>query len=139
MSISFSLLRFNNSYHDMVIAIQTEFPILTIIFFQFLLAYLNHIKLCVPLIFTRLIFAQLNNSYICSRITFAHCHNLYFRVGLCNDWKYLPRQCMKCVKIRAFSDPYSDRILSTYGKIRIRESLYFGIFYAAREQELDAN
>ena len=121
MSISFSLLRFNNSYHDMVIAIQTEFPILTIIFFQFLLVYLNHIKFCVPLIFRRLIFAQLNNWYICSRITFAHWHNLYFRVSLCKDWKYLPRQCMKCVKIQAFSDLYLDRILSTYGKIRIRE------------------
>ena len=119
--ISFGLLRFNNSYQDMVIAIQTEFPILTIIFFQFLLAYLNHIKVCVPLIFTRLIFVQLNNSYICLRITFAHWHNSYFCVGLCNDWKYLPRQCMKCVKIRAFSDPCLDRILSTYGKIRIRE------------------
>ena len=33
----------------------------------------------------------------------------------------------------------SDMILPTYGKIRIRESPYFGIFHAVREQELDAN
>ena len=33
----------------------------------------------------------------------------------------------------------TDKILLTYGKIRIRESLYFGILGAVREQELDAN
>ena len=33
----------------------------------------------------------------------------------------------------------TDAILPTYGKIRIRESPYFGIFHAVREQELDAN
>ena len=33
----------------------------------------------------------------------------------------------------------TDTILPTYGKIRIRESPYFAIFHALREQELDAN
>ena len=33
----------------------------------------------------------------------------------------------------------TDPILSIYRKLRIRESPYFGIFYAVREQELDAN
>ena len=51
-----------------------------------------------------------------------------------------------------FSDPYfpvygdsvqirenTDRILHKYGKIRIRESPYFGIFHTVGEQELYAN
>ena len=75
---------------------------------------------------------------------------------------------MKYAEIRAFSDPYfpvygenlirifsylnrigdsgsaqirenTDTILFTYGKTRVRESPYFDIFHAVREQELDAN
>ena len=33
----------------------------------------------------------------------------------------------------------TDTILPTYGKIRIRESPYFSILHAVREQELDTN
>ena len=33
----------------------------------------------------------------------------------------------------------TDTILPTYGKIRIRQSPYFGVFHTVREQELDAN
>ena len=32
-----------------------------------------------------------------------------------------------------------DTILPTYGENTIRESKYFGIFHAMREQQLDAN
>ena len=111
-------------------------------------------------------FAQLSNSYICTRIIFAHRQNLYFRLGLSHDWKCSARHCVKYAKIRAFSDPYfpqygqnririfpyldrirdsvqirenTDTILPTYEKMRIRESPYFGIFHTVREQELDGN
>ena len=49
---------------------------------RYLLKYLNPIKLRASLIFAPSIFAQLNNSYIRTRIIFAHWQNLYFRVGL---------------------------------------------------------
>ena len=62
--------------------------------------YLNPIKFRAPLIF-----AQLNNSYICARIIFAHWQNLYFRVSLSYDWKYSARHCVQMPK---------------YGKIPIR-------------------
>ena len=33
----------------------------------------------------------------------------------------------------------TDTILLTYGKIRVRESPYFGILHVVKEQELNAN
>ena len=131
-------------------------------------SYLNPIKYGAPLIFARFIFvpsifAQLNNSYICAQITFAHWQNLYFRVSQTYGWKCSARHCVKYVNIRAFSDPFfpeygknhigiftyldrirhsvqiqenADTILLTYGKILIRESPYFGILDAVAEQEL---
>ena len=53
----------------------------------------SRISCCASLVFARfifapLIFAQLNNSYICAGIIFTHWQNLHFCVDLSCGWKY---------------------------------------------------
>ena len=63
--------------------------------------YLNSIKFRAALIFV-----QLSNPYICSRIIVARCQKFYFRVGLSYDWKWSARHYVKYAEIRAFCDTY---------------------------------
>ena len=53
-----------------------------------------------------------------------------------------PKYRFSLIRIFPYIDTiivYIDTIMPTFGKIQIRESLYIGIFYAVREQQLDSN
>ena len=65
-----------------------------------------------------------------------------YRFSLIHIFPYIDTIIEYIDTIIAYIDtiiPYIDTIMPTFGKIQIRESLYLGIFYAVREQQLDSN
>ena len=63
------------------------------------------------------------SSYFCAfkfravkQFIYSRTNNLFFRVDASYDWKCSARLCVKCAKIRAFSDPY----FAVYGQNPIR-------------------